>query len=70
MFLSKTKLYAILAAIFTGLLAWLRSDAKRDARRDAQIKDCENAQAIENDVTRNRTDPERLREYEDAGFRD
>ena len=70
MFLSKTKLYAILAALFTGLLAWLRLDAKRDAKQDAQFEDHEHAQDINDRVSDSRADPNRLRKFENAGFRD
>jgi hypothetical protein len=67
---SKAALYAFLAAFGAGVIAWLRLDAKRDQRRDAQIKDYENAEDIETRVTDNRADPERLRKYEDTGWRD
>ena len=67
---SKAKIWAALSAVAALFLAWLRYDARRDARRNAQIKDYEHAEDIEDAVTRNRADPERLRKYDDAGYRD
>ena len=67
---SKAAIWAVLSAIAAVFLAWLRMDARRDQRRDAQIKDYEHAEGIEDAVTRNRADPERLRKYDNAGYRD
>ena len=67
---SKAALWAALSALGVLLLAWLRMDAKRDQRRDAQLKDYEHAEDIEDAVSRNRADPERLRKYNNAGWRD
>ena len=67
---SKAQIWAVLSAIAAVFLAWLRMDARRDQRGDAQIKDYEHAEDIEDAVTRNRADPEQLRKYEDAGYRD
>lgn len=67
---SKAAIWAALSAVAAVFLAWLRIDARRDQRRDAEIKDYENAEDIEARVSDNRTDPERLRPFEDAGFRD
>ena len=67
---SKAALWAALSALGALLLAWLRIDAKRDQRRDAQLKDYEHAEDIEDAVSRNRADPERLRKYNNAGWRD
>ena len=67
---SKAAIYAVLAALGAALMAWLRHDARRDQRRDAQIEDYKHAEDIADAVTRNRVDPERLRKYEDAGYRD
>ena len=58
-------LVAIIVAAFK-----VRNDARRDERRDAQIKDYENAQSIDAAVRDIRNDPDRLRKYEDAGYRD
>jgi hypothetical protein len=52
------------------LLAWLRLDARRDARRDVEIEDYEHAEDIENRVSADRADPDRLRPFEGAGYRD
>lgn len=67
---SKAALWAALSALGALLLAWLRIDAKRDQRRSAQLKDYEHAEDINARVSDNRADPERLRKYEDAGWRD
>ena len=67
---SKAAIYALLAALGAALMGWLRHDARRDQRRDAQIKDFEHAEDIADAVTRNRADPERLRPFDDAGYRD
>ena len=67
---SKAALWAALSALGVLLLAWLRMDAKRDQRRDAQLKDYEHAEDIENRVSDSRADPDRLRPFEGAGWRD
>ena len=67
---SKTAIYALLTALGAALMAWHRRDARGDQRRDAQIKDFEHAEDIADAVTRNRADPERLRSFENAGYRD
>ena len=67
---SKAKLYAALAFLAALALAWLRRDARKDAYKDMQMKDYENAQDIHDDVSRNRADPNRLREHEGDGWRD
>ena len=67
---SKAALWAALSAAAALLLAWLRLDARRDARRDAEIKDYEHAEDIGNRVSADRADPDRLRPFEGAGYRD
>jgi len=67
---SKAAIWAALSAIAAAFLAWLRMDARRDQRRDAELKDYEHAEDIEARVSDNRADPERLRPFEDAGYRD
>ncbi len=67
---SKAALYAGLAALGAVVMALIRMDAKRDERRNAQLKDHEHAEDIEDDVARSRADPERLRKYDDTGWRD
>lgn len=67
---SKAAIWAALSALAALFVAWLRIDARRDQRRGAEIKDYEHAEDIEDRVTDNRADPERLRPFEDAGFRD
>lgn len=67
---SKAAIWAALSALAALFVAWLRIDARRDQRRDAEIKDYEHAEDIEARVSDNRADPERLRPFEDAGFRD
>ena len=55
---------AALAAI-----ALIRRDAARDARREDKLKDHEHADEIDDRVARADT-PDRLRKYDDAGWRD
>ena len=67
---SKAALWAALSALGVLLLTWLRFDAKRDQRRKSQLEDYEHAEDINARVSDNRADPERLRKYDDAGWRD
>ena len=67
---SKAKMWAVLSAVAVLFAAWLRFDARRDQRRDAQNKDYEHAEDIQDRVSDNRADPDRLRQYEGAGYRD
>jgi hypothetical protein len=58
------------AAIVLGLIAGyfaIRKDAVDDDRKDAKIEDLENAEAIRR---RANTADERLRKFDDAGWRD
>jgi hypothetical protein len=56
----------LLLSIFVGIFA-IRRDAVKDDRKDAHIEDLENAEDI-----RRRADSadKRLRDYDDAGWRD
>ena len=67
---SKAKMWAALSAVAVLFSAWLRYDARRDQRRDAHIKDYEHAEDIEERVSDNRADPDRLRPFEGTGYRD
>ncbi len=67
---SRAALWAGLAALGALFIALIRRDARRDERRDAKMKDYEHAEDIEDDVARGRADPERLRKYDGAGWRD
>jgi hypothetical protein len=69
MSLLMAKLYggvAVVLALIAGIFA-LRRDAVKDDRKDAHIEDMENAQDIRRRA--NNAD-ERLREHDDAGWRD
>jgi hypothetical protein len=60
------------AAIVLGLVAGyfaIRKDAVKDDRKDAKIEDLENAQDIHRRAS-DATSDERLRKYDDAGWRD
>jgi hypothetical protein len=60
------------AAIVLGLVAGyfaIRKDAVKDDRKDAKIEDLENAQDIQRRAS-DATSDERLRKYDDAGWRD
>lgn len=64
---------AVWAALTGGALfiaAWLRRDARKDARTQTKTQDLENAQDIHTRVDRDRADPDRLRPFDDAGYRD
>tara|TARA_R110000796_G_scaffold54705_2_gene127804 strand:- start:975 stop:1184 length:210 start_codon:yes stop_codon:yes gene_type:complete len=63
------KIYGGAAAVllFAAAIFALRKDAVKDARKDDQIDDMENAQDIRR---RADTADERLREFDDAGWRD
>lgn len=67
---SKAMLWAGLAAAGAVLIALVRKDARDDLRRENEIEDLENAQDIRRRVSDSRADPERLRELDDAGWRD
>ena len=67
---SKAKMWTALSACAALFLTWLRFDARRDQRRDAENKDYEHAEDIQDRVSDNRADPDRLRQYEGAGYRD
>ena len=67
---SKAALWAVLAALGAAFIAWLRIDARRDERRNAQLKDYEHADDIENRVSVDRADPDRLQPFEGSGWRD
>lgn len=66
---SKAALWAGLAAVGGFLVFWLRKDARDDLRKENQIEDLENAAEINRRVSDGRADPERLREFDDAGYR-
>ena len=63
--------WAALAALLAAIAAaWLRRDAARDRDRKAAIEDHNHAQDIEDRVADARADPERLRAFDEAGYRD
>jgi hypothetical protein len=63
------KIYGGVAAVLLFVAAFfaIRRDAVNDDRKDATIEDMENAQDIRR---RANTADKRLREYDDAGWRD
>jgi hypothetical protein len=65
------KIYGGAAAVllFAAAIFAIRKDAVSDARKDDQIDDMENAQDIRRRAGGAATD-ERLRKYDDAGWRD
>ncbi len=67
---TRAALWAALVAAGAISLAWLRRDAARDAHNRSELEDLRHADDIEDRVARNRTDPGRLRKYEDSGWRD
>ena len=70
----RTKLYALAALAFVlGLLGWRRAGIKAALERerlDRKLKDYAHADEIEDRVDRSRADPDRLRKYDDAGYRE
>ena len=64
-----TKLYGIAGAILAlvGAFFAIKSSGKRAERKNAVMKDLENAEDIRNRAS---TADERLREHDDAGWRD
>jgi hypothetical protein len=67
-----SKLLGVLT-VAGGILAAIklvRKDTKKDAQQEMEIKDHENANEIDARVDADRADPDRLSEYDDAGFRD
>lgn len=67
---SKAAVWGLFAAIGAILAVWLRIDAKADQKRNTIIEDYENAEDIQERVSNSRADPDRLRRYEDSGYRD
>lgn len=65
-------LLALLSAVGAGLLLGLRLSARsrKIDRLETELEDFEHAEDIEDRVSRARADPERLRKYDDAGYRD
>jgi len=64
-----TKLYGIAGAILAlaGAFFAIKSSGKRAERKNAKIKDLENAEDIRRRAS---TADERLREFDDSGWRD
>ncbi len=64
-----TKLYGIAGAILAlvGAFFAIKSSGKRAERKNAKIRDLENAEDIRRRAS---TADERLREHDDAGWRD
>ena len=56
---TKTKLYAIAAAVIAAVAAWLRFDARRDARREDALKQKEKEHEITEDMGLARDDVRR-----------
>jgi hypothetical protein len=64
-----TKLYGIAGAVLAlaGAFFAIKSSGKRAERKNAKLKDLENAEDIRRRAS---TADERLREHDDAGWRD
>ena len=67
---SKAAIYAFVAAVVAGLMAFLRFDAKRDQNQKNELEDYEHAENISASVSDSRANPDRLHKYDDAGYRD
>ena len=62
--------WGVLVALAALAIRWLRTDAARDARRTDQLKDLNHANDIKDRVDRSRTVPDRVRKFQDRGYRD
>ena len=58
-----------LALLLAGL-KWLRKDAAKDALKDSKLKDKERAHEIADRVREHRSDPKRMRQHAERGYRD
>ena len=67
---SRAAIIGALAAVFAALLAWARRDARQDLKRKIERKDIQNAKDISDRVSSGRADPQRVRPYDNAGYRD
>ncbi len=67
---SRAAILGALAAILAGLFAWTRRAGRKDARRETELEDYKHADEITDRVSDSRADPDRLRPYEGAGWRD
>lgn len=67
---SRAAVFAALAAAIAALLVWVRRDAQRDLTSDLERDDLTHANDIENRVSDARADPDGLRPFKDAGYRD
>tara|TARA_R110002124_G_C8938854_1_gene512532 strand:- start:27 stop:257 length:231 start_codon:yes stop_codon:yes gene_type:complete len=67
---SRAALAAALAALAAALFAWARRDARQDTLSQLKEKDQDNAKEIRDRVSDSRADPERLRPFDGAGWRD
>lgn len=67
---SRAAIAAALAALAAALFAWARRDARQDTLSQIKEKDQDNAKEIRDRVSDSRTDPDRLRPFDGAGWRD
>lgn len=67
---SGAAIWAALAGAIAAGGAWIARSARIRAEASAKEKDHEHAEAVEDRVSRDRADPDRLRPFDDAGFRD
>jgi len=63
-------MYALGAAIFAGLIFWLRRDAARGAVTKAELAGYRDAEKARTRIAADRRDPKRLHAYAGRGFRD
>ena len=67
---AKLMFWGALAAAGALFIAHQRRDAVKDERVESKIEDLENANEILERVNDSHADPERLREFDNSGFRD
>jgi len=66
----RAALWAVVAGAAGVFILMQRKDAKDDLRAEIKQEDQDNADEIENRVSHDRADSERLHEYSDTGYRD
>lgn len=67
---SRAAILAALTAAFAAFLAWVRRDTRQKLTSNLERNDLEHANDIENRVSDARADPDSLRPFKDAGYRD
>ena len=67
---TRAAIWGAVAAFLAAAVAWARRDARKDQAQEAELEDLKHADEIRDRVSDNRADPDRMRPYDDAGYRD